>query len=104
MSLQQSFGVPHHMIGHEGLDEEIAVVIAGLHPELAGLAARHHRLGQRFDAMLFHRLEAAESIDALSPAGANCPAEARCGVDNGQTIAQGIEGVKSVENKLTVKP
>ena len=34
------------MLFHEGRDEEIAVVIALLHPERAALPPRRHRLGQ----------------------------------------------------------
>lgn len=38
--------MPQDVVCHEGLHEEVAVIIARLHPELTGLTPRHHGLRQ----------------------------------------------------------
>ena len=51
------------MVLHEGRHEEIAVVVAILQPELAGLAARGHRLGERLGLQQVEELVVGALVD-----------------------------------------
>ena len=44
--LNQPLGMPHHVVIHECLYEEIAVIVARLHTELARLTTSHHGMSQ----------------------------------------------------------